>query len=386
MEVYLDNSATTKPSRIVRDKIYDVLGNCYGNPSSLHDIGMRSEKQINKSRKIIADYMGCKKDEIIFTSGGTEANNIATIGYAMRNRRKGNHIITTVIEHKSVLNSFVYLEKQGFEVTYLEVDKEGFIDLDILKDEITDDTILVSIMHVNNEIGVINEVNKIANLIKKINNKIIFHVDGVQAFGKYKINLSNIDMYSFSGHKIHSIKGTGGFFKKRSITIDSLLKGGQQEKGIRPGTENLIGIVALGAAVTESIQNLETNYEKVYKLRNKFCEFINENIDNCVVNPNRNDRVSPYVLSVSFEDMLAEVLLHSLESKNIYVSTGSACNSKSKKYSHVLEAIGLNEKLMKGTIRISFSRYSTENEIDYACRCLKESVESLRKIINIKRR
>ncbi|MEA1975005.1 MAG: cysteine desulfurase family protein [Bacillota bacterium] len=381
MEIYLDNSATTKVSQLVKEEVNNVLNNAYGNPSSLHDIGTKSKKKIIQSRKIISNYLGCKKEELIFTSGGTESNNLAIIGYAMRNKRKGKHIITTKIEHKSVLNSFKYLEKNGFIVTYLDVDRDGLIDLQKLKREITDNTILVSIMHINNEIGIINQINDIADLIKKENSQVVFHVDGVQSFGKYKINLKNIDMYSFSGHKIHCVKGIGGLFKKENIIIDNLLKGGQQENSIRPGTENLIGISALGVATEDSVNNLEKNYEIVSKIKNRFYNYINEKIDGCIINGQENSKFSPYILSVSIENMLAEVLLHSLESKEIYISTGSACNSKNKKNSHVLTSIGIDNNLVDGTIRISFSRYTTTKEIDYACLCLKESIEDLRKVI-----
>ncbi len=381
MEVYLDNSATTKVSEIVKNEINDILNNYYGNPSSIHDIGMKSEKKIRKARKTIAKYLGCKNEEIIFTSGGTESNNLAIIGYAIRNRKKGNHIITSKIEHKSVINSFEYLKTQGFDVTFLNVNQKGMIDLNELENKINENTILISLMHVNNEIGNINKINEIGDLIKKNNSNAVFHVDGVQAFGKYKINLRNIDMYSFSGHKIHSVKGVGGLYKKKSILIDSIHKGGQQESEIRPGTENLIGISAMGKAVEEIIEEYENNYKKVLELKESFTKYLNDNIEDCVINGAGVEETSPYVLSIALKNIYAEVLLHSLESKKVYISTGSACNSKSKKYSHVIEALNIDEELMKGTIRVSFSKYSTMSEIEYALKALKDSIDELRKII-----
>jgi len=335
MEIYLDNSATTKPSEKVKNEIYDILNNCYGNPSSIYDIGMKSEKKIRITRKIISKYLGCKNEEIIFTSGGTESNNLAIIGYAMRNRNKGNHIVTSRIEHKSVINSFKYLKTQGFDVTFLDVNEKGNINLDELKNVVGQKTILVSLMHVNNEIGNVNRINDISDLIKNINIRTAFHVDGVQAFGKYKINLKNIDMYSFSGHKIHGVKGVGGLYKKKSIFIDSIHKGGQQEFEIRPGTENLIGISAMGRAVEEIVVEYESNYKKVLELKKSFIKYLNENIEDCVINGAGIEETSPYVLSLSLKNIYGEVLLHSLESKKIYVSTGSACNAKNKKYSQI---------------------------------------------------
>lgn len=381
MEVYLDNSATTKPSNSVKDEINSVLNEYYGNPSSLHDIGLKSEKRINKTRKVISDYLNCLPGEITFTSGGTEANNLGIIGYAFRNRKKGKHIITTEFEHKSVINSFKYLQNQGFDVTFLKVNKKGQIDIEKLKSEIRKDTLLVSIMHVNNEVGSVLPINEIGKVIKKENPDTAYHVDGVQAFGKYKINLDKVDMYSFSGHKIHGIKGVGGLYKKNNINIDSILKGGQQENSIRPGTENLIGISALSIAVEDSIKNIDSNYEKVKLLKKEVIEFIESNVENCFINSPICDDYSPYILSISVGDMMAEVLLHDLESNKIYISTGSACNSKDRNFSHVLEAIGLNDDLMSGTIRISFSRNTSHEEIDYFCKNFKSSVENLRKII-----
>ncbi|MGM0378402.1 MAG: cysteine desulfurase family protein [Bacillota bacterium] len=377
MEVYLDNAATTKPISSL-----NILKDLpFGNPSSLHDLGLKSKSKIIHSKEVIRKYLNVKRNEIIFTSGATEANNLAIIGSALRNKNKRNKLITTKIEHKSVLNSFKYLQNLGFEVIYLDVDDKGIIDLEQLEKNLDDNTLLVSIMHINNETGAKQPIEKISKIVKRKNNKIIFHTDGVQSFTKYKINLKNIDLYTFSGHKIHGIKGVGGLYKSDSINLDSILKGGQQEYNIRPGTENLFGIIVLAEAVKKNIYNIEKNEKNVKKLKERMIKYLEENIENININ-SKDDRIfSNYILNISFKNILSEVLLHDLESKGIYISTGSACNSKSKSYSHVLEAIGLDEDKLKGSIRISFSKNNTIEQIDYACREIKKSVKDLRKII-----
>lgn len=380
MKAYLDNAATTMPSKKVKKEINDFLNTTYGNPSSLHDLGIISERRIKKTKKTIAGDLNCSSNEIVFTSGGTESNNLAIIGYALKNKSKGNHVITTAYEHKSVLNSFKYLESIGFNVTYLPVGSQGEINKADLEKELTDETILVSIMHINNEVGRINPVQTFGKIIKDYNKKIIFHVDGVQSFGKFKIDLKNIDMYSFSAHKIHGIKGIGGLYLKKDISVNNIHFGGQQEKGIRPGTENLLGIMSLNVALEEAIEMRKRNLNHVKKLKENLSNFIVENISDSKINVNSYD-ASPYILSVSFKDMMSEVLLHDLESKNIFVSTGSACNSKNESISYVLESMNLDENYIGGTIRFSFSKNNTMDEIDFVCKNLKESVKSIRKII-----
>jgi cysteine desulfurase len=380
MKVYLDNAATTMPSKKVKKEINDFLNTSYGNPSSLHDLGIISERRIKKAKKTIARDLNCSSNDVVFTSGGTESNNLAIIGYALKNRSKGNHVITTAYEHKSVLNAFKYLESIGFNVTYLSVDSQGEINQEDLKNKLTDETILVSIMHINNEVGRINPVQNYGKIIKDYNKKITFHVDGVQSFGKFEIDLKNIDMYSFSAHKIHGIKGIGGLYLKKGISINNIHFGGQQEKGIRPGTENLLGIVSLNVALEEAIEMRERNLNHVRKLKEKLSKFIVENIKDSKINVNSQD-ASPYILSVSFKDMMSEVLLHDLESKNIFVSTGSACNSKNKSVSYVLESMNLEEDYIGGTIRFSFSKNNTMKEIDFVCKSLEESIINIRKII-----
>lgn len=380
MKAYLDNSATTMPSKNVKNEINDFLSTTYGNPSSLHDLGIISERRIKKAKKTIANDLKCSTEEIVFTSGGTESNNLAIIGYALRNRSKGNHLITTVYEHKSVFEAFKYLETQGFDVTYLSVGSQGEIDNDELKSALTDETILVSIMHINNEIGTINPINDFGQIIKTFNNQIIFHVDGVQSFGKFNIDLNNIDLYAFSAHKIHGLKGIGGLYLKKNVSIQNIHFGGQQENGIRPGTENLLGIVSLNVALKDAAEMRKKNLHHVKNLKEKLSKYIVENIEDSKINVTHYN-ASPYILSVSFKDMKAEVLLHDLESKEIFVSTGSACNSNSKNNSHVLESINLGEEYIGGTIRFSFSKDNTFDEMAIVCKSLKESVKNIREII-----
>lgn len=380
MKAYLDNSATTIPSESVKREINEFLNTTYGNPSSLHDLGIISERRIKKTKKTIANDLKCLPDEIVFTSGGTESNNLAIIGYALANRSMGNHLITTAYEHKSVMNSYKYLESLGFNVTYLSLGSQGEINEKQLKESLTDETILVSIMHINNEIGTMNPINDFGRIIKKYNQQIAFHVDGVQSFGKFNIDLKSIDMYAFSAHKIHGIKGVGGLYINKKTKVQNIHFGGQQEKGKRPGTENLIGIISLNSALKEAIINRERNLKHVAKLKTYVSDYILRNIDNAKINVDSYN-ASPYIISLSFKDIMAEVLLHDLESKGIYISTGSACNSKSNTNSHVLESINLDETYIGGTIRLSFSGDNTFDEIESACEILKESINSIRQII-----
>lgn len=380
MKVYLDNASTTFVSDAVKREIKDFLDSSYGNPSSLHDLGLVSERVIKKTRKTIAKYLKIDMNEIIFTSGGTESNNLAIIGTALNKKNSGMHLVTTAYEHKSVLNSFKYLESLGYKVTYLKPNRDGIITTDILEQALTKETTLVSIMHINNEIGSINPINDIAKVIKTFDRRIKFHVDGVQSFGKYSLSMKNIDLFSFSGHKIHGIKGIGGLYKSKETQLENIHFGGQQEKGLRPGTENLLGIKALKTAIDEADNNIDHSLKHVSELKEYMMTEMSRNISELSFNsPSKIS--SPYILSVSFKYMMAEVLLHELESKGIYVSTGSACNSKSSDYSHVLESINLDEELLEGTIRISLSRYSTRTEIDYFLKQLYQSIDSLRKIL-----
>ena len=377
MQIYLDNSATTKPYKEVVEKMIFALENDYANPSSLHKKGLEVEKNIKKIREDIARTLGVKEKEIYFTSGGTESNNSIIRG--VLDKRK-NHIITTKIEHPSVLDTIKTLEKEGIEVTYLDVDSEGKIDIDSLKSSIKENTILVSIMHVNNEVGSIQPISEIGKYLKTLKEKVYFHVDAVQSFGKinFKPSKYNIDFMSVSGHKIHGPKGIGFMYIKENSKVKPLFTGGGQEFGFRSGTENIPGIYGLGEAVRITNKNLDKNIQEINTLKNLLKSEILNNIENVKIN-SPEDGVC-HILNVSFLGVKGEVLLHYLEQKDIYVSTGSACSSK-KKGSHVLNAMNLSKDEIEGTIRFSLSCFNTEEEILETIKVLKSSVEDLRFII-----
>ncbi len=384
MEIYLDNSATTKPYQEVVDKMVLALTTQYGNPSSIYKKGIEVEREIKEIRRNIARSLGAKETEIYFTSGGTECNNTIIRSVANLNKKTKNHIISTVIEHPSVLNTLKDLEADGFEVTYLPVGKDGKISLENLKNAIKKETILVSVMHVNNEIGTIQPIEEIGKYLKSLDEKVYFHVDGVQSYAKIKFRPSryNIDFMSVSGHKLHGPKGIGFMYVKENNRIKPLLTGGGQEIGIRSGTENVPGIYGIGEAVRILNQDLEGTIDKIRGLRDLLKEEILANIDNVKIN-SPEDGVC-HVLNVSFRGVRGEVLLHYLEQKEIYVSTGSACSSK-KKGSHVLNAIGLTPDEIEGAIRFSLSDLNTKEEIMKTVEVLKESVSDLRMIIGRRR-
>ena len=384
MEIYLDNSATTKPYQEVVDKMVLALTTQYGNPSSIYKKGIEVEREIKEIRRNIARSLGAKETEIYFTSGGTECNNTIIRSVANLNKKTKNHIISTVIEHPSVLNTLKDLEADGFEVTYLPVGKDGKISLEDLKNAIKKETILVSVMHVNNEIGTIQPIEEIGKYLKSLDEKVYFHVDGVQSYAKIKFRPSryNIDFMSVSGHKLHGPKGIGFMYVKENNRIKPLLTGGGQEIGIRSGTENVPGIYGIGEAVRILNQDLEGTIDKIRGLRDLLKEEILANIDNVKIN-SPEDGVC-HVLNVSFRGVRGEVLLHYLEQKEIYVSTGSACSSK-KKGSHVLNAIGLTPDEIEGAIRFSLSDLNTKEEIMQTVEVLKESVSDLRMIIDRRR-
>ena len=384
MEIYLDNSATTKPYKEVVDNMVLALTTQYGNPSSIYKKGIEVEREIKEIRRNIARSLGAKETEIYFTSGGTECNNTIIRSVANLNKKTKNHIISTVIEHPSVLNTLKDLEADGFEVTYLPVGKDGKISLEDLKNAIKKETILVSVMHVNNEIGTIQPIEEIGKYLKSLDEKVYFHVDGVQSYAKIKFRPSryNIDFMSVSGHKLHGPKGIGFMYVKENNRIKPLLTGGGQEIGIRSGTENVPGIYGIGEAVRILNQDLEGTIDKIKGLRDLLKEEILANIDNVKIN-SPEDGVC-HVLNVSFRGVRGEVLLHYLEQKEIYVSTGSACSSK-KKGSHVLNAIGLTPDEIEGAIRFSLSDLNTKEEIMQTVEVLKESVSDLRMIIGRRR-
>lgn len=385
MEAYLDNASTTRPFDEVRQVMKDTLDICYGNPSSMHTKGFEAEQFVKEAQRIIATTLKVEEKEIIFTSGGTESNNMALIGCAIANQRSGKHIITTKIEHASVHNPLIFLESQGFEVTYLDVDENGFVDMEELTSSIRKDTILVSVMYVNNEVGTCEKIPEISKAVKAKNKNTLFHVDAIQGFGKYKIypKKLGIDLLSISGHKLHGPKGVGVLYVRDKVKIMPIIHGGGQQNNMRSGTENVPGIAGLGVAVKKVYQNHEAKVEKLYELKNYFIEQI-ETFDDAIVNGVSGisvEQTAPHIVSVSFVGVRAEVLLHDLESKGVYVSSGSACSSNHPQLSGTLKAIGVRKDLLDSTLRFSFSFTTTKEEIDYALSVLKERLPQLRKFV-----
>lgn len=378
MNVYFDNSATTKPYDEVIETVSKCMKEYFGNPSSLHKIGMNCEKRLNEAREYFASTIKCNKEEIYFTSGGSEGNNLILKGLL----KPGHHFITTAFEHHSIISTCKQLEEKGVKVTYLDVDSEGRISLEDLEEAITKDTVLVSIMQVNNEIGVIQDIEAIGKLIKERSSRAKFHVDAVQGYGKLPIdvNKSNVDFLTVASHKIHGPKGVGFIYIKKGIILNSLISGGSQEKGIRAGTENLPGIIGFEKAAQMTFEEMESRYDKVLELKKYFVERLNE-IKDIRVN-GEIDGFSPYILNVSFLGVRAEVLLHLLEEQNIYVATGSACTSKSSAAhgSYVIKSLGLSNKEVESAIRFSFSYENTKEEVDYTIDVLKKSLMFLRRV------
>lgn len=377
MEIYLDNSATTKPYDEVIEILVSTMKEVYGNPSSSHKLGVMAEKKLNEAREIISNTINCSKEEIIFTSGGSESNNIAIKGFV----KPGNHIITSVTEHSSVLNTIMEMERQGVKVTYLSLDTEGKVDIEELKDSINKDTVLVSLMHVNNETGIIQDLKSIGNIIKEKSHRAKFHVDSVQGFGKLNINVKdcNIDLLSASGHKIHAPRGIGFLYIKSQLRPKPIIEGGPQEKGFRAGTENVAAATALALASKIINDNIKENYIKVKSIKAYFIEGLKE-IEGLRINSPLKDDFSPYILNVSFKNIKGEVLLHALEDNDIYVSTGSACSSKNSKDSRILKALLIPNDYLQGAIRFSFSEFTTKDEIDYTLQVIKKSLGFLRRV------
>lgn len=383
MIVYLDNSSTTRPYKEVIDEMTEAMQNRYGNPSALHRMGVDAEGDIKKCKKQILAQLNQKEGEILFTSGGTEANNLAILGYARRIAKRKNHIITSKTEHKSVLESFKALEREGFLVTYLPVDKFGLVSVDDVMAAVTDKTALISLMMVNNETGIIQPIEELSKRLKKMSTPPALHVDAVQAFGKLRIDLKKlgIDLLSASGHKIHGPKGVGFLYVKKGVQIEPLLFGGGQQQDLRPGTENSYGIIGLSKAVELSFESFDEQMEKLAYLRNRLREGIEKRVPEAIFNTPRDQATSPHILHVSFPKIRGEVLLHALETDGVYVSIGSACNSKVKKYSHVLEAMKLPNELKEGAVRFSLSTQTTEAEIDHAILVIEKNYKQLHEII-----
>jgi cysteine desulfurase len=377
MEVYFDNSATTKPYEEVIEVIADTMRNYYGNPSSAHKLGLKAESKMNESREAIAKSLNCTKEEIIFTSGGSESNNFLIKGFV----REGSHVITTNIEHPSVINMCKELESAGVKVTYLKVDERGKINIEELENAITKDTQVVSIMHVNNEIGVIQDIEKIGRLLKEKSSRIKFQVDAVQSYGKYKIDVQkcNIDLLSASSHKLHGPRGIGFAYVRKGLVPKPLIFGGGQEKSFRSGTENLASMVGFAKASEIIYKDGAENFNGITQLKSYFIERLEE-LEAVKINSPLSEDYSPYVLNVSFIGARSEVLLHLLEEGGVYVSTGSACSSKNTKDSHVLKAIGLKDNEIKGAIRFSFNGSNTKEEVDYTIDLLNRSLRFLRRV------
>ena len=383
MEAYLDNAATTRVSAAVLDKMNQVYVNDFGNPSSMHKKGMDAEQYIKEAKTRIAGILKCEPSEIIFTSGGTESNNMALIGTALANRRAGKHIISTGIEHASVYEPLLFLEEMGFEVSFVRVDGAGRVDVDALLAAIREDTILISVMYVNNEIGSIEPIAEIARKIKEKKKDVLFHVDAIQAFGKLKIQPAKegIDLLSVSGHKIHGPKGSGFLYVKNKTKIRPVIYGGGQERGMRSGTENVPAIAGIGQAAADMYANLEKNRTHLFELKKALLERF-ARMEDVTVNgiPEEGiEATAPHVLSASFLGVRSEVLLHALEEKGVYVSSGSACSSNHPDISGTLVAIGVKKELLDATLRFSFSIETTKEEVEYAADCVEELLPKLRR-------
>ena len=379
--IYFDNAATTRAADEVAERVRYMLLENFGNPSAQSMMGVRAENELNDARKIMAKSINALPEEIYFTSGGTEDDNWAIFGTAEGYKRSGKHIITTSIEHPAVAEPMERLRQKGWDITVLDVDKNGYIDLDALRDSIREDTVLVSIILVNNEVGTIQDASAVGKLIKEKNPNTLFHADAVQAFGKYPIDVRkmNIDMLSMSGHKIHGPKGVGFFYMKKGLKVRPIIYGGGQERGQRSATENTPGIVGLAKAVELAMENMDASHEKVMEVKRTLAEGILRDIPKTHINGPSIEEASPYVLNVSFNGLRSEVLLHALEEKEIYVSAGSACSSKKKGGSHVLRSLGLSEERIEGAIRFSFCRYNTVDEAAACLEILKEKTAFLRK-------
>ncbi len=381
MEVYLDNSATTRAYDCVGDLVRKVMCQDYGNPSSMHAKGVQAEHYIKETKEILAKLLKVKDKEIVFTSGGTESDNLALIGAARANRRRGNHLITSSIEHPAILNTMRYLEEEeDFRVTFLPVDRYGRVKLEALKEALCSETILVSIMYVNNEVGSVQPVQQAADIVKAYNKDILFHVDAVQGFGKYRIypKKEKIDMLSLSGHKIHGPKGTGALYIGEQVKIRPIVFGGEQQKNIRSGTENVPGIAGLGLAAKTIYDGLEEKVARMRALKARFIEGV-QKLDDITIHGLYDETSAPHIISVGFAGVRSEVLLHALEEKGIYVSSGSACASNHPAISGVLKGIGAQKEYLDATLRFSMSEFTTEEEIDYTLETLYNLVPVLRR-------
>lgn len=380
MEAYLDNSATTRCYESVAELVRKTMLEDYGNPSSMHRKGVEAERYVREAQEKIAKTLKAEPKEIYFTSGGTESDNWALIGTALANQRKGRHLITTAIEHPAVSAPASFLEEQGFEVTRLGVDKEGHISLEDLKKALRKDTILVSVMYVNNEMGAVQPIEEIAGLVHEVCPGAYFHVDAIQAYGKYRIcpKRMGIDLLSVSGHKIHGPKGTGFLYVREGVKLFPYIYGGGQQRGFRSGTDNVPGAAGLGEAAACVYKNLEENEKHMRRLKLRLAEGIRK-LDQTVIHGGDPGADAPHILNVSFLGVRSEVLLHTLEERGIYISAGSACSSHKRSGSPTLTAIGLSRAELESAVRFSFAETTREEEIDYALSVLAEVLLVLRR-------
>lgn len=380
MEAYFDNSATTRVFDCVKDAVVNAMTVDYGNAAARHMKGVEAERLIKEARAEIAKSLKVQEKEILFTSGGTESNNTALIGAAFANQRAGKHLITTGVEHASIYNTMEFLREQGFEITYLPVDSYGCISLEELAQAVREDTILVSVMYVNNEIGAVEPVEEISKVIKEKNPKTLFHVDAIQAYGKYVIRpkKQGIDLLSVSGHKIHGPKGVGFLYIDEKAKVRPLLFGGGQQKGMRSGTENVPGCAGLRAAVREVYTDHEAKIEKLYQIRERLIAGLKE-LPGVTINGHEGRENAPQIVSASFEGVRSEVLLHALEDRGVYVSSGSACSVNHPGVSGTLKGIGVKKELLDSTIRFSFGLFNEPEEADYCLEVLRELLPVLRR-------
>ena len=380
MEAYFDNSATTRVFDCVKDAVVNAMTVDYGNAAARHMKGVEAERLIKEARAEIAKSLKVQEKEILFTSGGTESNNTALIGAAFANQRAGKHLITTGVEHASIYNTMEFLREQGFEITYLPVDSYGCISLEELAQAVREDTILVSVMYVNNEIGAVEPVEEISKVIKAKNPKTLFHVDAIQAYGKYVIRpkKQGIDLLSVSGHKIHGPKGVGFLYIDEKAKVRPILFGGGQQKGMRSGTEDVPGCAGLGAAVREVYRDHEAKIEKLYQIRERLIAGLKE-LPGVTINGHEGRENAPQIVSASFEGVRSEVLLHALEDRGVYVSSGSACSVNHPGVSGTLKGIGVKKELLDSTIRFSFGLFNEPEEADYCLEVLRELLPVLRR-------
>ena len=380
MEVYFDNSATTRCYDSVKDIVIRTMTEDFGNPSAMHLKGVEAEKYVKDSEARLARILKVQEKEILFTSGGTESDNLALIGAAMANKRSGNHIITTAVEHPALSQPALFLQEQGFEVTYLPVDSRGVVKLDALEAVLRPDTILVSVMYVNNEVGAVMPVEEIGRRIREKSPKALFHVDAIQAFGKYRIypKKMGIDLLSVSSHKIHGPKGVGFLYINEKAKIQPQILGGGQQSGMRSGTDNVPGIAGLGVAAEEIYRNLDANVEKMYCLKEHIAKELTK-IPDIRINGMELREGAPQILSISVMGVRSEVLLHSLEERGIFISAGSACSSHKRKPSSTLAAMGMPKDQIESTVRLSFSEENTVEEADYFLQVMEEMVPMLRR-------